>query len=503
MPDIVLTFQKQRAHSLTIGLVNRLGEYASDFPTGTASDLIDTVKQLSIEMQKVADTSDDVKIIELICMAAMQLGSYLTFFDNAHTEQTPSGLVCLVEHLVKCVNPNAPVLLWPQSEYNYTKRDILPLLRRLVENVLPQATQDRIFSRFDSDVYLISFPRIERDNILMHAVFGHEVGHLIADEFLAHELATQEYQQNLTKVMQFVSAMKSSTGAPLTFQEQSRVTDLLLRVRKRGLQELLSDMTEWVFFGPSAVMSSFGILSSTSLDSPPSLPSLYPPDRQRLRLLNKLFRESSIKNSLEAAFNGKQYVLPSIEKKDGRRREFKTISRFFDDLITRRNVKNVQNNVMGRDLTTTKAAFNLFLQSLDQISSVDDDRKIINADPVLKIAYEWIDTTLPIAQSWVEDRLKHAIFDHSTIKDLADLIERLDFSIPPNECGIYPKNSPTSWQLAFLAGWLYKLQGKRLTSQSGEILTHKDMQKVDSLVLRAVESIFLVKRYQSMTEAKP
>lgn len=502
MPNIVLTFQKQRAHSLTIGLVNRLEEYASDFPTGIASDLIDTVKQLAIEMQKVADASDDVDIIELICRATMQLGSYLTFFDNAHTEQTPSGLVCLVEHLVRCVNPGATVLLWPQSEYNYTKRDILPLLRRLVENVLPQSTQDQIFSRFNSDVYLISFPRIERDNILMHAVFGHEVGHLIADEFLEHELTTPEYQQNLPKLMQLVSAMKSPNGASLTFQEQTRMTDLLLRVRKRGLQELLSDMTEWVFFGPSAIMSSFGILSSNSVDAPPSMPSLYPPNRQRLRLLNKLFKESLIKSSMEAVFEGGQST-PSQSEESNRRHVSKTVTKFLNEVISGSRFKKAKRGFTGRDLTTTKTAFNSFLITLEQISSVDDDRKILESDPVLKIAYEWIDTTLPIAQSWVEHRLQHANFDYSTIKDLADLIERLDLSIPPNERGIYPQNSPTTWQLAFLAGWLYKLQGKRLTSQSGEPLTHKDMQKIDSLVLKAVESIFLAERYQAMTEAQP
>jgi hypothetical protein len=457
MTEIVTNFQKRRAHSLAAGLISRLCEYASDFPTGTAFQLIETVKELAKEIQTVAGSSNDQEIIELSCYAVQQLGSYLTFFDNAHTEQTPSGLAFLIEHLVKCVKPGAEVLLWPQSGYNYSLRRILPQLKHLVENILPQEANDRIFSKFNAEVFVISFPRIERNNTLTHVVFGHEVGHIIADEFLEYELTTSDYQASLGKLMQQITAAFPQQNAIPNLHELTQYTNLVLLVRKRALQELLSDMTQWLFFGPSALFASFGILFSSSLDAPPSDPSFYPPSRQRLRLLYDLFVRSNVKAEL-------------------------------DKVLTSTN------------LSSTKAQYDLFIGSISEIVSSDSDQQFLRTDPILKIAYDWIEATLPSAQKWTEARLTNYIFDQGTIAHISGLIERLDLSIPPNECGVYPNENCATWQLAFLSGWLYKLQGVRVTGDKTTQFTEKEASNIDALVLRAIENIFLSNRYAKFVQ---
>jgi hypothetical protein len=97
------TLLREKAHALCTGLFFRLDEFVDDFPTGIPRDLIETVQRLLRELQKIADEEEDAEILFDICdlleLTEPQppgLSQALDWLDNAHTAQTPSGLVQLL-----------------------------------------------------------------------------------------------------------------------------------------------------------------------------------------------------------------------------------------------------------------------------------------------------------------------------------------------------------------------------------------------------------------------
>ena len=180
---MALEYLKIRVHALRQGLVSRLKEYVSDFPTGTPILVIDLLQQILKKIEPRIDSATDERILSLIGRTIRTYGGYLEHFDNAHTEQTPRALAQLLEDLCKTLQFGEKLVVWPQAAYNYSIQNILPDIKCPLVHLLSPEEQKDLFKEFTA-INLVSFPRIERDNILLHAIFGHELGHPIADSFL-------------------------------------------------------------------------------------------------------------------------------------------------------------------------------------------------------------------------------------------------------------------------------------------------------------------------------
>lgn len=170
-------YLRVRAHSLRAGLLSRLEEYAFDFPGGAPRRAIELIQVLLEAIGEEIDRTSDDRIIALICRVIRGMGTLLQHFDNAHTAQTPRGLPQMLGALMAQLEPNATLVAWPQSSYNYTIRDLLAPLKEMTESLLSKQSHQRVFGSVAGPLNFVSFPRIERDNVLLHAIFGHELGH--------------------------------------------------------------------------------------------------------------------------------------------------------------------------------------------------------------------------------------------------------------------------------------------------------------------------------------
>lgn len=65
--DLEIETLKQRAHTLSRALFLHLDEYIEDFPTGTPQQLIELIKQITIETDKTIQITTDLKKLGLIC----------------------------------------------------------------------------------------------------------------------------------------------------------------------------------------------------------------------------------------------------------------------------------------------------------------------------------------------------------------------------------------------------------------------------------------------------
>lgn len=463
---MALEYLKIRVHTLRQGLASRLKEYVSDFPTGTPKSVIDLLQQVLGKIENQINIAPDERTLSLICQTIQSYGRFLEYFDNAHTEQTPRALAQLLESLCKTLQPGAKLVVWPQAAYNYTIRDILPAIKRPLENLLSEDEQKNLFQNFTVSINLVSFPRIERDDILLHAIFGHELGHPIADNFLLGEKENfkEKYETCLaaTQVKINTEVQKTPQGQIPIFAlvEGQKLTNIVHHIRKRGLEELLSDVVSAYLFGPSSLFAMYDVLAMDNLDQSPNNQNAYPPTRYRLRLVKKILENEGYLNALQQ--------IPD-------------------------------NNEFGFE----NQAIVDMLAMIDQIVAIQSDKTKIKSDFCSEIAYEWLENTIEDAIPYVKKMVKDTLYDKEKIAvEIPSLIERIAMGIPPNEINVYPDIKNVDWRSAILAAWLYKINGKKIgKTKPLELINSSDIDRLQSITMRAVEHILLYTKYKDFVSS--
>ena len=450
---------RNRAHTLCSGLSQRFEEiYTFDFPTPTPQKLIQLLQNILLEFSEEINKATDAKFLILISQLIEFYGSFLQFLDNANTEQTPRGLVHILEDIIHKLDPDAELLAWPQAEYNYSIIDIIGPIKDATENIFSAETHTNIFKPFKGPLKLISFPRIERDDILVHAIFGHEIGHPIADDFLSNEELKSPFLDGLTEARKKLVKKyeKQISTLPSDVEKVNYTQELLsqlITVRKRGLEELISDCVALLVFGPSALFASYDVLVLSGLDVPPSYPDYYPPSRYRLRVIKELMDKEGFTETLL------DFKAPDVDNEE-------------------------EKSLKG------------FLDNIDIIIGDYSDQSEININPILEIAYDWLKDTLSEAIDFAKKQVADVTYSKDIIqKEIPDLLERLELDLPPNEIGVYPKVEIVDWKSAILSAWIFKIVGSKKTSKGRLPIDIKDIERLQRRTLKAIEYIMLQKKY--------
>jgi len=453
-----ISYLKRRNQTLILGLRKRFDEiYSSDFPTSTPSLIIDLIRDILVELSNQVESSSDEDYLILVSRLVQSFGGFLEFVDNAHTDQTPRALVQILEDILGTIDPNSNLLAWPQAKYNYSILDILPVLKRMTENAFNKSTHDQIFHKYPDALKLISFPRTERDNILLHSVFGHEIGHPIADDFLAIYELDPGFQRGLKtaslNVEKDLQAKISKLSGLSLVQFRKDIVDGLIKIFKRGMQELISDSVSAMIFGPSAMFALYDIFIADDLDAIPMAPEFYPPSRMRLRIVNEIL-------------TGSGYIAA---------------------------LKKLDKNQLPQGVYDSNTEL---LKQLEAIINVTDDKGELNKSPFIREAYNWIEAVLPEAIEFAKKEIEKVACSVSLVKEeVPELLTRLNLGLPPNEIGVFPETQVANWRSAILAGWLYRNAAQKIVNGHLVDMSIKDIETIHTLVLRAVEYIILSNDY--------
>ena len=297
----VLYFQK-RISILVEGLAARFDELeCRDFPNKSPEGVIELFKQILKAIADKINTADEKTLPLLFGLLAHYQG-LLTYLDNSHTEQTPRGLISIIEELLDRVNPDAQFIASPQAEYNYSIFDLQPHIIRPLGNFLTTTEIDALPPISKSPIQIIMFPRSERDSVLIHAVFGHEVGHLYAHKYLEDEESKHDFGLTLqNKLEEVLKAQPIDTTLPVLRQLKIKAEiQTQLRVyRRRAMEEILSDYVGVIMFGPSALFAAYEVFALNDLDLLPSAREYYPPSRYRIRFLYDVLNEEGFIDAIK------------------------------------------------------------------------------------------------------------------------------------------------------------------------------------------------------------
>ncbi|HWQ38342.1 MAG TPA: hypothetical protein VNM24_06975 [Burkholderiales bacterium] len=447
---------RARASVLIAGLRERFLELeARDFPAPTPGEVIEHLCRILTLVESKLSGGDE-RTCRLVIKLVFEYQKLLSIFDNAHSEQTPRGLVRVLEDLLifrRIHDGPCKLIAAPQTTYNYTIVDLTVQIYRSVTHLFTK--EDLAAIQLKEPIFLIAFPRIERDSTLLHPVFGHEVGHLIAFRFLEEASRKKEFGNEFNRAFEPIAKAirqqhKNDQVALVT--ELQRQGEMLRTYWQRGLEELISDYVGLLLFGPSALFASFTIFSQQELDRPPQGPFYYPPSRYRLRFSLEVLQD-----------DGYMSAMTELVKAPGEINAFPAVTEWLEHM---------------RSLTKERT-----------------DVTALEKDPTRSAAYEWIRSSLSEAKKYARERIKAILYTSELMKrEVPELVERISLDLPPNEIGTFATLKPASWGSAFNASWFYIINGK---TREGEPLGLKDQQKVNQLALRAVEGILLKERYQA------
>ena len=457
-----LEYLRQRAVAQCAGLSDRLDELVSDFPGGTPKDFIAALQSVLDELRRVVDGVTDLGVLSWACLLVEQdLSEYLRCLDNAHTAQTPRALVKVLENAAARLSlpRDTRLLVAPDYECNYSIDDQIPRLHNLLVSFLPKSAMKRIFRALPSALYLVQFPRIDRDHVLSYAIFGHELGHPLVQKVLDHYETTREYKRQIKDVQAELLKASRRRGTVGRYARQQAERDFksASKIARRGFEELLSDSVGALIFGPSALFAAIDHFFATGLDNAPDPDEYYPPTRYRHRRMLELLRRE-----------GHIDAVKTIAKKS--------------------SVQSVNDHIHSA------------LVYIDGLAAKRDDTRNLQVDDATATAYKWIDQALPSLVRLVRNECRSFLYSADlAIDEVPELLNRLALGLPPSEIDTWPTIAPCDWRSSLLAGWLTRLT----TVYSDDPTSPADMARVDQinrLTTKGIEDAVLAHEYRASRE---
>lgn len=381
----------------------------------------------------------------------------------------PYSLIKPLENELTKIEPNVLLLFRPQWSYDYTCREdlfenyneLLTETYELLTDTNKKTVSEKCETENESNkkLFVIAFPSIERKNILLHCLLGHELGHVL---FSTKELLNIDLFSNtaITEIRKKIPEDNLKNGEKLSKRKtkkiQKSINYMYLKLWMSGFEEIVSDLIGTLLFGPSFLFAQLESIFQNGflLDDPPNYKNYYyPPWRTRLRYIYNLCNELKYFPIPDNIFQDNKPVREKINK----RIDF---------------IKNTINN--------------------------SNDKKILFKKKKIKIAYEQIFLSIEDIKTHLIKNLKNISFKPKDFYNkIENMIDRINNDITPNEVmNIKGATKKVNLFEIIAAGWFYKI---------GFIDNIKNLNDVDEiynlteknsrLILKAIEYSYITEKY--------
>ena len=228
------------------------------------------------------------------------LHQILGLLEGADVERTPSALIPPLRRFLRRVLPSAEVMFTSQPELNYSFVEIAEGLKEVYRSA--GSTFENLVADFPADFVVINLPSAEVQNVLLHCVTAHEIGHglyrmdRIDEKLMAliklDEHAVKRLSDEAAPSAQAQSNASNGTSNGLQLnkvQLREVLTSEINRTIAGWLAELSSDAIGLCLFGPAYYFAfvhfivSFQYLDVTDTS--------HPAPRVRLRLMRQMIRD--------------------------------------------------------------------------------------------------------------------------------------------------------------------------------------------------------------------
>ena len=473
-------------------------DFASDSPRSLAQTLFNIFGYLSRVAAAMVTTvnwkgPEDLiekatKNLRILDWQVKEFGAHIRYVESARTDRLPWQVIPAFEKLVDVLRPGAKVMLRPMWQYNYAT--IVSDLREVYLNELQEYeyytpdtdVESKIVHPLGSAFHIISFPSLERDNILLHTVIGHELGHLIATQLV--EQAKNDFLKHVQgQIDAATDAELSSEGitgqnAPLLYQQYraERITEnstICLKFWERAMEEILADVVGAILFGPAALFSTFEVALQSGFDlSPSERNEYYPPWRTRIReVLTVVDAEGGALLSAQPDLFRMPEPISLLERA----------------------------KALGINRDSRSALINERVQTIRDTATSTSDRKAVSYNAFAAIAYGALRPFVDSATVKIKDVVgKRAFTEAQLTSTLPLLIERLDAGVTPNAEHDMPSRRLSKVALVDVlnSAWFHKasLAVAPSTKEDRDLLESVRSQR-NRLTLKAVEFASLAEEH--------
>jgi hypothetical protein len=430
------------------GLARKLQDL-DDYPTDAPAGLCRAIGTIFVAIKEHLPSAPDAHLRNL-CWLFDVLSQHLRYAERSRVAHVPWSMVEAAESFLRrYAGQDNVFIIRPQWAYNYgNEAGFISFYKRSLKALhwIPADRYETLWPGRDSDpsVFCFSFPRSQRLNVLLHANFAHELGHIFAARWLDTKFP-QFWGPIEEKVRQASGAeFDAEYGSDDLFRQvlrEKRIAvdvDRAMDVARGAIRELISDAVGIHVLGMAAYSAALESASRLDLDATPLAAEGYPPWRYRLRLMWNMI-EPAVR-TLEAG--GSQFT-PYLS----------------------------------------------WLRSASQSLSAYSDRAILDQHLRTKYAYASIDAEWENIRREALADLGVAFSERVRIEHIVALVRRLEQEIPPNEYGEWPSLAPATFEEILNAGWVRKLA---LISDAYDEAAFDNLNR---LVLKAIESSQLQQTY--------
>jgi len=424
---------------------------AREYPTTSPTRFIEYLKRLVAGLTKILESDDNPETGKLICRFVTDLGSHVRFLDSASHPRIPWAVIAPMEKLIRAIVPNAEIVLRSQWSWNYKIRQMSVGYREALEALPREYLEDSVFSEQEPAWNVVSLPRIDRGNVLMHVILGHEVGHRIADRFLDRGdwPAIQLEIASLVGDGKWAEPEIENLNPLRAMVVKNRVFKRIDSIRVGGIQELVSDIVGLQLFGPSFLFALRESSIDDTLDGLPVPESYHPPWRYRYRNILNEFRRQGY---------------PALIRALG-----------------------------GSEVTDrVRATCLAHVERLEALVAGSSDVEAIQEDEYVRRAYTLIERVIGDMAGFVERELGSLVFVKEGFKEkLEPLLGLLALGVPPMSID----GPRADFRYAVLAGWSGQIAG--LSFSTDGTWSVEDDITLHRLVHKALEFADIAEEYEA------
>jgi dCTP deaminase len=481
------------------------------FPTESGETLVSLFKKGTKRLGSLLDERerdwvegtkdrDSIKgAVRRLADSATILYSYMEYLEAFCFEKTRPEVILPFELLMKAYFPKTEgdiFIFYPQWDYNFAYFDLKERLTRLL--FLGSSEEEKeFFKEVQGRIPIVSFPALERDNILALVVLAHELAHYLDRDPDANGAAifqSDEVQNTISipeeKLKQWIDMAKKldpiTSSLPPLFADiyhKSQVIGKLHRSIRYWLRELTADLLASRLLGIGFYLSAkevFGLLS-TSPDSP------YPPNWKRMAEVAKEIREIN-----RASAPSKEDCIDKIIKISGD--------------VEKKLLGDVKSMLMSDSKVDSAITSDHILVDMSNPSLTPDKKKELLANYSISIIEESVSNALLL----VRKKVRQLIPDESSQPLTSDILIAFGYlkaHIPPAEkLGQQPVQEPLSLGIRTIlnAAWLRWLEicniasgeskgtSKSVTTAEGY---YRELITLSRLSLRAIELSYFRQQY--------
>ena len=157
---------------------------AREYPTDSPRQFITYLQRLVVGLSALFVETDNADWGKLVCQFSKDVASHIRFLESASYPRIPWALIKPMEELITAIVPGSRIVLRSQWLWNYKIRPISELYKKSLDALPHKYFQTSVYAPTHRIWNVVSLPRVDSGNILMHVILGHEVGHRIAADRL-------------------------------------------------------------------------------------------------------------------------------------------------------------------------------------------------------------------------------------------------------------------------------------------------------------------------------